>query len=407
VEGIRRRRKNETAEIQKRFAIKMNIEPIQNWLPGTVRPIIISGPCGAETEEQMLSTAAGLAKLNAITVFRSGIWKPRTRPNSFEGVGLIGLKWLQEVKSRFGFLTAVEVANAWHVEEALKNKVDILWIGARTTVNPFSVQEIADALKGISIPVMVKNPIHADIQLWIGALERINQAGITKLAAIHRGFFSGSPTHHADQFPHDHSIQNLKFKIQHNVYRNPPQWEIPIELKTQFPLLPIFCDPSHICGSIGPLQGIAQKALDLNFDGLMLESHSNPAKALSDKDQQLTPGALGELLNTLVVRTTGSNSAEFINKLELLRKTVDEIDLELIDWLSKRMELIEQIGIYKQENNITVLQLDRWLEILHTRSAWAEEKGLDKEFIQKIYKLLHKESIRIQTGVMNERLENS
>lgn len=388
----------------------MNIESIQNWLPGTARPIIISGPCGAETEEQMLETAAGLAKLNAVTVFRSGIWKPRTRPNSFEGVGSIGLKWLQEVKSRFGFLTTVEVANAQHVDEALENKVDILWIGARTTVNPFSVQEIADALQGINIPVMVKNPIHADLQLWIGALERLNQAGVKKLVAVHRGFFSSAQngTLYAPGTESDKDrVAQFNYHTPPFNYRNPPHWELPIELKTIFPQLPIICDPSHICGSKELLLKVSQKALDLNFEGLMIESHYDPELAKSDKNQQVTPEELKELLNALIVRTAGSNSPEFTNQLEQLRKTVDEIDRDLIECLAKRMELIEQIGIYKQENNITVLQLERWLEILHTRTAWAEAKSMDKEFIQKIYKLLHKESIRLQTEVMNERIEKS
>ncbi len=387
----------------------MNIEPIQNWLPGTSRPIIISGPCGAESEEQMLKTAAGLKKLNAVTVFRSGIWKPRTRPNSFEGVGSIGLKWLQEVKAGFGFLTAVEVANAQHVDEALNAKVDILWIGARTTVNPFSVQEIADALQGINVPVMVKNPIHADLQLWIGALERLNLAGVEKLVAVHRGFFASTqPGIHSN--PGIHGNIDSAITKDHTTsfnYRNPPHWELPIELKTIFPQLPIICDPSHICGSRELLLKVSQKALDLNFEGLMIESHYNPALAKSDKNQQLTPEELRELLNSLIVRTAGSTSEEFTNKLESLRKSVDEIDKELIECLARRMELIEQIGIYKQENNITVLQLERWLEILQTRTSWAEAKSIDKEFIQKLYKLLHKESIRLQTEVMNERIEKS
>jgi chorismate mutase len=255
--------------------------PLDSWLPSAKRPFIVSGPCAAETEEQMLDTAAGLAKLNTVSIFRSGIWKPRTRPNLFEGVGSVGLKWLKEVKKQYGFLTTVEVANVRHVEEALKNDVDILWIGARTTVSPFSVQEIADALSGIDIPVMVKNPVHPDLEVWIGALERINQAGIHKLIAVHRGFYTGEK----------------------DSYRNTPHWEIPMELRTRFPHLPVICDPSHICGNRKLLPEVAQKALDFHFDGLMIESHVDPVNALSDKNQQLKPAELGELLNSLILPT--------------------------------------------------------------------------------------------------------
>jgi len=364
---------------------ELNITALDKWLPDHKRPVIISGPCGAETEKQLMQTAAGLAKLNRVTIFRSGIWKPRTRPNSFEGVGTIGLQWLKEVKNKYGFLTTVEVANAQHVEEALKNNVDILWVGARTTVNPFSVQEIADSLKGIDIPVMVKNPIHADLQLWIGALERINQAGIKKLIAIHRGFYT-----------HD------KAK-----YRNPPQWDLPIELKTHFPDLPIICDPSHICGNTELLLQVSQKALNLNFDGLMLESHFDPAIALSDKNQQLKPAELGELLNELIVRTVKSTSEEFTNTLVQLRKVVDEVDEEILKWVAKRMDLVEKIGEYKRENNITVLQLERWLDILKTRTSLAETKSMDVDFVRKLYQLIHKESIRKQTEVLNTKTEKS
>ena len=356
---------------------ELEVVPLSSWVPTYKRPLIISGPCGAESEEQVLQTAAGLAALNRVTVFRSGIWKPRTRPNSFEGVGAKGLLWLKEVKQRFNFLTTVEVATAQHVEECLKNDVDILWIGARTTVNPFSVQAIADALRGVAIPVMVKNPIHADLQLWIGALERLNKVGINQLAAIHRGFYS----------------------YRKNNYRNVPLWELPIELKTLFPQLPIICDPSHICGNTHLISGIAQRALDLNFDGLMIESHYKPSEALSDKQQQLEPAQLEILLNNLVIRNhLCSNESNL--QLEDLRKSIDEIDEEIINWLSRRMDLVEKIGAYKRENNIMVLQLERWLSILETRSSFAQSKSLNKEFIEKIYKLIHRESIRKQTEVI-------
>jgi chorismate mutase len=360
---------------------KMDILPLSAWLPNASKPLIISGPCGAETEEQVMSTARELAKLGKVSIFRSGIWKPRTRPNSFEGVGSIGLTWLKKVKKEFGLLTTVEVANAQHVEEALAHGVDVLWIGARTTVNPFSVQEIADALKGVDVPVMVKNPLHPDIQLWIGALERISQVGIKKLAAIHRGFYTGVKTQ----------------------YRNQPQWEIPIELKTLFPELPIICDPSHICGRTDILQQVAQKALDLDMAGLMLESHISPKAALSDAKQQVTPAELGELLNALTVRDAHSNNAAFTDQLEHLRRLIDEIDEEMLNVLARRMEVIEKIGEYKRDNNVTILQLGRWLEILRTRTASGTGKGMKQDFIEKLCTLLHKESIRKQTEVMNEK----
>ena len=361
--------------------LSLDIIPLEKWLPAHVRPVIISGPCGAETEEQVMNTARGLARLGRVSIFRSGIWKPRTRPNSFEGVGSIGLTWLKNVKKEFGLLTTVEVANTEHVEEALKNGVDILWIGARTTVNPFSVQEIADALKGVDIPVMVKNPLNPDIQLWIGALERINQSGIRKLAAIHRGFYTGVKTE----------------------YRNQPQWEIPIQLKSICPELPVFCDPSHICGRTDILQQVAQKALDLDMSGLMIESHINPASALSDPKQQVTPAHLGEILDSLTIRSTNSDNIIFADQLAQLRKLIDTIDEEILMTLAKRMDVIEKIGEYKRDNNVTILQLERWLEILRTRTASGITKGMKKDFIEKLCTLLHKESIRKQTEVMNEK----
>lgn len=359
--------------------LNLNITPITEWLPDAGRPLIISGPCGAETEEQLLDTARGIAALGKVAVFRAGIWKPRTRPNSFEGVGSVGLKWLKHVKEETGLLTTVEVANALHVEEALNNEVDILWIGARTTVNPFSVQEIADALRGVDIPVMVKNPLHPEIQLWIGALERVNNAGIKKLIAVHRGFFSSDKKE----------------------YRNAPLWEIPIELKSICPELPIICDPSHISGRTDLLQQVSQKALDLDMFGLMIESHINPKVALSDAKQQVTPVQLNELLESLTLRETTSDNAEFANQLQELRRTIDEIDDDIIRNLHRRMEVIEKIGEYKRDNNVTILQIERWLEILQTRAALGESLGLSEEFIKKFCQLLHKESIRKQTEIMN------
>ena len=357
----------------------MKIAPLNTWLPLTAEPLLIAGPCGAESLEQLMATAKGLKELNKISLFRAGVWKPRTRPNAFEGKGEEALKWLNEVKKEFGFKITVEVANAQHTELALKYGIDVLWIGARTTVNPFSVQEIADVLKGVDIPVMVKNPVHADLQLWIGALERINNSGITKLAAVHRGF-------------HFHG----KTK-----YRNKPLWQLPIELRTLFPELPIICDPSHISGNRELIPSVAQKALDLGMNGLMIESHFDPSVALSDAEQQLTPKQLGELISKLILRKEVCTE-DAVNKLSELRNIIDEIDEELIHVLKKRTQIIEQIGNYKKEHNITIFQLERWQELLRTRIQLAQKLGLSPNHVEKICQLLHEESIRIQNGLMNK-----
>jgi chorismate mutase len=358
----------------------LKIRALNTYLTKDNEPLIIAGPCGAETREQVLKIAEDLSQIKTVKVLRAGIWKPRTRPNSFEGVGEEGLKWLSEAKQRFNLLTAVEVANAQHVELALKNKVDILWIGARTTVNPFTVQEIADAIKGVDIPVMIKNPIHADLQLWLGAIERINNSGIEKLIAVHRGFhFSGK-----------------------SKYRNKPLWEIPIELKTIIPDLPIICDPSHISGKREWILDVAQKALNIGMNGLMIESHPDPDKALSDAQQQITPSALKELLDKLQFRQTNTNNAEFTDKLNQLRQIIDEVDDELINVLKKRISVIEEIARYKKEHNITAFQLERWQEILRTRPQWAEKLGVSRSHIEKICQLLHEESIRVQNDIMKK-----
>lgn len=359
----------------------MNIQPLNTWITKDNEPLLIAGPCGAETREQVLQTAKEISEIKSVKLFRAGIWKPRTRPNSFEGVGEEGLYWLKEVQQQYNLKTTVEVANAQHTELALKHGVDVLWIGARTTVNPFSVQEIADVLKGVDIPVFIKNPVHADLQLWIGAVERLSLAGITKLAAIHRGF------HYAGK----------------SKYRNKPLWEIPIELKTIMPELPIICDPSHISGKRELIQSVAQKALDLGMNGLMIETHINPSEALSDAQQQLTPDALKELLAQLVYRKKSSENTEFTDKLSQFRNMIDEVDDELINVLKKRMTIIEEIGHYKKEHEITIFQLERWQEILKTRSQWAEKLGIPKAFVEKMCQHLHEESIRIQTDVMNTK----
>lgn len=356
----------------------MHFKPLNTWLKITKEPLIIAGPCGAETETQIMNTAELLSVIPQVALFRSGIWKPRTRPNAFEGMGEQALKWLQEAKAQYKLKTTVEVANAQHVELALKYGVDVLWIGARTTVNPFSVQEIADSLKGVDIPVMIKNPIHADLQLWIGAIERIYQSGIHKIAAIHRGFhYYGS-----------------------HKYRNEPIWKIPIELRTIFPELPLICDPSHISGKRDLIQEVAQEALNIGFNGLMIESHINPDAALSDAKQQLTPQNLKKLLMELVVRSNHTDSDSVIQLTEY-RKLIDEIDEEILSMIQKREDVIRLIGEYKKTNNITIFQLERWQEILKTRAQWADKKGISRAHIEKLCQLLHEESIRLQNELIN------
>lgn len=355
--------------------VDLDITPIQQWLPHD-KPLIISGPCSAESEEQLMETCRDLKALH-VDVLRAGIWKPRTRPNSFEGHGAKALPWLQNVRRELGLPFAVEVATPEHIELALKHEVDILWLGARTTVNPFNVQEIADALKGIDVPVMLKNPINPDLNLWIGAIERIYNAGIKKLAVIHRGFSS----------------------LQSHKYRNVPNWQIPLELKTYLPDMPIICDPSHIAGERSLLLEVAQKALDLNYDGLMIESHRNPDEAMSDPKQQVTPAGLDEILSQLKIRVKRGEKqdAVFINKLEDLRQKIDQVDRELIEILRTRMSLVDQACEYKLDNNVTIFQVERWNEIFRSRSEWADKMNLKPDFVSEIYKLIHIESIRQQT----------
>lgn len=362
-------------------SLQLDLEPISTWLPARWEKLLIAGPCGAESEDQLLDTAKQLAASNHVSLLRAGVWKPRTRPGAFEGNGETALKWLQTMRAETGLPYTVEVANTEHVELALKYKTDVLWIGARTTVNPFSVQEIADAVKGTGVPVLVKNPLNADVQLWIGALERFNRAGIKKLGAIHRGF------HHA-------------VKTQ---YRNQPLWEIPIALKAANKNLPLICDPSHICGRRDILQQVAQKALDLNFDGLMMEVHRDPATALSDAAQQLTPALFEEMLAKLVVRESSTNDSEFEITLASLRQVIDGIDEEIIQAFARRMDVVNRIGEYKRDHHVTILQLDRWLEILQTRVAAGESLGIDKDVVVELCQLLHKASIRRQTEVMNSK----
>jgi len=358
------------------------IRTLEEWLPVADKPLVISGPCSAETRDQVLKTARELTKIPQVKVFRAGIWKPRTRPSSFEGVGNEALKWLQEVKEETGLLTAVEVAKPDHVENALKHGVDILWFGARTVVNPFNVQELCEALKGLDVPVLVKNPLNPDVKLWLGAIERLYRTGISKIVAVHRGFYF----------------------YRHALYRNQPMWEVPIELQRLAPGLPIVCDPSHICGRRDLLQGVSQKALDLGMSGLMIESHFDPLHALTDANQQVTPQQLAGLISRLSVRNI-SGTPEFESLLEQLRQEIDKIDAELIDILARRMKIVEDIGQYKRDNNITVLQIRRWADMISERLDVGSKLGLDKEFLLKLLQMVHKESIRKQEEIMGLKEE--
>lgn len=357
--------------------MNLDIQPIQSWIPNIQRPLIISGPCSAESEEQVITTASLLAETGKVDVLRAGIWKPRTRPGSFEGVGSVGLKWLQAAKKETGLPVAVEVANVKHVYEALKHGVDILWLGARTTVNPFSVQEIADALQGVDAIVLVKNPINPDLNLWIGAIERIAKAGITRIGAIHRGFSKYGPSK----------------------YRNEPNWQIPIDLMRTLPELPMICDPSHISGNRELLAPVSQKALDLNFHGLMIESHVNPSVALSDAKQQVTPVDFNTIVDNLILRDT--TLADNSNPLGELRSEIDRIDDELLSLLAGRMQVSRDIGEFKKANNLTILQAARWEDILQKAIEKGVANGLSKEFIAGYLKSIHLESINQQTKVMN------
>lgn len=349
------------------------------WLGIENRPVIFSGPCSAETEEQVLETAVQLKEAGAVHVFRAGIWKPRTRPNSFEGVGEAGLPWLQKVKSVTGLKVTTEAANAYHVEKCLEYGIDILWIGARTTANPFAVQEVAQALKGVDIPVFVKNPINPDLSLWFGAVERLQAAGIDKIGAIHRGFSDAGE----------------------KVYRNKPLWEIPIDFKQEMPDLLLLCDPSHICGNREFLASVAQKSLDLQYDGLMIETHIAPDRAWSDAAQQITPDVLARLLQSLVIRKENPADAIHHSELECLRKKMDVLDDQLIRILVNRMKLSQAIGRYKKEHNMTILQTNRWREVFDKYVSRAEEEDLSQDFIARIIKAVHDESINEQARIIN------
>ncbi len=348
-----------------------------SWLALNGRKLIISGPCSAETEEQVLETARALAQSGKVDYFRAGIWKPRTMPGSFEGIGKEALIWMKKAKEETGLKITVEVATPQHVYEAIKAGVDALWIGARTTVNPFAVQDLADAVEGLDIPIFIKNPINPDIKLWMGAVERFKKAGITRIGLVHRGFsFLGETK-----------------------YRNRPQWQIPIEMMVTYPDLPMICDPSHICGNRSLLQAVAQKAIDLNYDGIMLEAHPTPDDAWSDAKQQVTPTRLNEIVDSLVLRESRQNDDLIQNNLELLRGEIDEIDADLLAILGKRMNVAKRIGHFKKERNITILQQKRWEEIVQRFIDLGMKQGLSREFSIKLITAIHDESINNQEKI--------
>lgn len=356
-----------------------NTKSMRAWLDNMnlSHPLVIAGPCSAETEEQVLKIARELKNAD-VSMFRAGIWKPRTRPGGFEGVGEIGLKWLQKAKAETGLLMAVEVANAAHVKLALEHDIDVLWIGARTTVNPFAVQEIADALQNTDKLVLVKNPVNPDLALWIGGIERLYNAGISNLGAIHRGFSTYEKTN----------------------YRNIPEWQIAIELQSRFPDLPLICDPSHITGKREMIQEVSQQALNLNYDGLIIETHNDPDNAWSDAAQQVTPSALKKILENLKVKKMTIEEDDYTAEMARLRANIDIADSKLLEILGKRMQIAEQIGALKKEKNVAVLQNKRWNEILGKMTLEGEQKGLSEEFILKLFKAIHQESINHQQKII-------
>jgi chorismate mutase len=354
--------------------LNQNLSKISTWLKFDKIPWLIAGPCSAESRQQVMSIARQLKKSPHVKIFRAGIWKPRTRPNTFEGVGEVGLEWLKEVKAETSLLTTTEVANTKHVEICLENNVDILWIGARTTVNPFLVQEIANALKGVDVPVLVKNPINAELGLWLGAIERLYNAGIKKLAAIHRGFST----------------------YVRMAYRNNPNWQIPIELKRQLPNMTLICDPSHIGGHRNFIEPISQTALDLGITGLMIETHTHPKRAKSDSKQQITPNALMKLLNKLRARDADITDKEVKKRIARLRAEISQTDSQIIEVIAERMRRADEIGKLKQEHNIPVLQITRWEHLLKDHMVKAKQLGLEREFIKAVFELIHANAVKRQ-----------
>ncbi len=359
-----------------------HIQHLKDWVPNynPEHPLVIAGPCSAESETQVLKTAQALSQFPQVSYLRAGIWKPRTRPNTFEGVGEAGLPWLKLARRETGLPIATEVANARHAELALKYEVDLVWIGARTTVSPFAVQEIAEALQGTNIPILVKNPMNADLSLWLGAIERFTNLGLTKLGAIHRGFSSYQPSE----------------------YRNLPLWQLPMELKRRYPDLPLICDPSHIAGQRDMIYQVSQKAMDLDMDGLMIETHPDPEVALSDAKQQVTPQMLQDTLSRVAVRNPSVENPDFHNELSELRVLIDRIDQDIIEALAHRMQVVEKIGNAKIRSGVTALQVSRLDAILKKQMGKASEMNINPEHIQDIYRTIHEESVRIQTEMMRE-----
>ncbi len=362
---------------------RLDIVPVGEWgIFPEGKPLMIAGPCSAESEVQVMETARRIKSLG-INVFRAGIWKPRTHPNTFEGVGTVGLKWMQRVKNELGMKICTEVASEKHIFDCLKFGVDMVWIGARTTANPFLVQELAEALRDMDIPVLVKNPVSPDIDLWIGALERLNQAGIKKLGVIHRGFSTSG-------------------KIR---YRNSPEWQLAVELRSRCPELPFFCDPSHIAGDRKYLQEISQRSLDLGLDGLMIESHCDPSCALSDASQQLTPEDLGTLMKNLAVRNPDSDSPEYKENIDRLREQIDAIDDQILSDIAMRMRISREIGEYKKRNNIAIIQASRWDAVLEKVTARGAEYGLSEHFISVIFNAIHDASVQVQNEILSGTAE--
>jgi len=360
--------------------LKLAIDKLSKWKLPAKNKVIFAGPCSVETEKQVMQTALQLAKFE-ITALRGGIWKPRSHPGSFEGVGALGLKWLKDAGKATHLPVATEIAHPHHVDQCLRAGIDILWIGSRTATNPFAVQEIANALRNVDVPILIKNPINPDIELWIGAIERINKAGVKKIMAVHRGFCA----YRRDKF------------------RNQPIWRIPIELRRQLPHIPLICDPSHICGNRKYIYSVSQEAIDFLFDGLMIEVHSNPRQALSDANQQLTPAQFGRVMKRLRYTFVDPNEGENLRDIELFRNEIDVIDNNIIALLAKRMEFVREIGIAKQKHNMPILQLDRWKEILETRLSTSVRKNLPREFIQEIFERVHEEALKIQETLRNKR----
>ncbi len=358
---------------------KLDLIPLAQWgLFEYPRPFLVCGPCSAESEEQVMTTARDLRAMG-LNVFRAGVWKPRTHPGSFEGAGVPALKWMQRAREAYGLKIATEVAGAKHVEACLEHGVDLVWIGARTTANPFLVQEIAEALRGTDVPVLVKNPVNPDIDLWIGALERLNREGVRKIGVIHRGCSS---------------YEKLR-------YRNAPQWEIAIELRSRYPQLPFFCDPSHMGGDRSFLPEISQQALDLGLDGLMIESHCNPSCALSDAKQQITPAELKDLVESLIVRDQTSDDLDYRRALARLRTRIDVIDESLLFNLGARMRVSREIGKVKKENNISIIQAARWDEVLSQAARTARTYDLPVDFVEKIFTDIHEASVRAQNDILS------